>query len=108
MSFTGLDEIVNIFGLKDEVISEEYLNVIIDELESINDLNTNIELAKRSIELGKDQILKYILDNNNFDKKQIDILKQHIKQLESDKKYKDIYTNNYELIVNYNKKKKWE
>lgn len=106
MNFISLNEIINIFGIKDKLISEENLNIIIEELESISDSDTHIELAKKSIELGKNQILEYILKNNNFNKNQINILKQHVKQFESNDKIKD--KTNYELIMNCHKKKIWE
>ena len=73
-----LSEIIDTFGEQNERINEDELEYILDELQTIDSIDDNFELAKASILLGKPDILIFLLDNNDFNNKQLDTLKKTV------------------------------
>jgi hypothetical protein len=75
----NIKEFVLSFGNINEKIDEDDLNDILDELDTMK-LHL-FELAIASIELGKPQILEYILHiNKSFTQSQINDLKKHVEE----------------------------
>jgi hypothetical protein len=80
-----IDYLVSLFGEYNEIIDENLLDNIIDEISAILEENDNDdkheiseELVLASIELGKPQILEYLLENNDYSKETTSEFKKHI------------------------------
>lgn len=71
------DYLIESMGDQNEEIYDHDLDNIIDEIGSIN-TEYYFEFAKISIQLGKPQILKYIMSQCKFNKKELNSLKSGI------------------------------
>lgn len=75
-----LEIIINSLGEQNEEIDEDILNNIEDEINSINDEKAYFILAKISIQLGKPQILDYLVKEFGFKQNEIGFLYEEIKK----------------------------
>jgi hypothetical protein len=80
----NLNDIISIFGEKNENILEDDLEIIYEEINSIDDINTRYELAIFSIILGKHQVLSIILSISIITSDQIFSLKKVVSEREVD------------------------
>ena len=111
-----MDYLVSQFGEVNEPIDEDLLDDILEEVTVLED--QAYELAVVSIELGKPQILEYLLDTYDFTRKEIRQLKQFVEEYvekeESQKtdpeEIEEIGRKFEELITNAEnpKKKNWK
>lgn len=92
-------EITDFFGKPDEPIDDEELfHDICEELLAMKEYS--YKLALSSIELGKPQILEYILDNNDFTIEQIKNMKIAVENYVNKKKQTVlIIVKNFETII---------
>ena len=99
---TNLAEIISLFGEHNENISDEDMEIICDEIKSLNDKKIYFELANICIMLGKCQILLFILKFNKFTPDQIEYMKKTVKETNCSENIKN-------AIYKYNHKKKiWD
>lgn len=99
---TNLAEIISLFGEQNENISDEDMEIICDEIKSLNDKKIYFELANICIMLGKCQILLFILKFNKFTPDQIENMKKTVKETNCSENIKN-------AVNKYNYKKKiWD
>ncbi len=98
----NMSEIISLFGEQNEKISDEDMDIICDEIKSLDNNEIYFELSNICIILGKCQILLFILNFNKFTPIQIESMKNTIKETNCSDDIKNaVYKYNY-------KKKVWD
>lgn len=73
-----MEYLISQFGRTNEPIDEDLLEDIIEEISTLKE--QSFELALASIELGKPQILEFLLESYQFTKNELKNLKKHVEE----------------------------
>ena len=92
-----MEYLVAQFGESNEPIDNDLLEDILEELSTMKE--QVYELSLISIELGKPQILEYLLENNEFNYDQIRNFKKHVEDYVEQEEREDIDPEEIEEIT---------